>query len=153
MKKSMFYVGALLITLLVLNIYCKEHKAPTGYSLRPPLKRTFIDTSRSLGVFVTPNRNNILQDIIYVVRFDSVPKMVETTSGNFKSLWGIDTAVFVPRLDTLKDSVTHHPIIDSAGKMKVVPVWEPYPKELVILSDVNIDSAVNRLKPFMVTKK
>lgn len=153
MKKTsvLFFTTMALILVIVFKTSCKEKATPPGYSSKAPNKRTIFDTTRVIGVFVTPNRDNIVHDIMYKVRFDSAQKMVESGKGIFKQLWHTDSVYFLPKVITLIDTATKKPALDALGNPKLKTDWiGPFTTELVWDSGINVDSAQNRFKGFLL---
>lgn len=152
MKKQTvtFYVAMLLISLLIIKTSCKD-KSTTGYSSKPPNKRTIYDTTRFIGVFPTPERDNIVHDIVYRIRMDSVQTEVDMGNGTFKKLWGVDTFYYLPKAVPIIDTATKKALLDSAGKPKFrVDYVGPYAKEFVWDSGINVDSAQQRFKKYLL---
>jgi hypothetical protein len=142
---------ALVLLFSIAIASCGDKSTPNGYSKKPPAKRTIFDTTRVIGVFVTPSRDNIVHDIMFKVRFDSAQKMVEGEKGVFKQLWYTDSAYFLPKVITIIDTATHKPVLDSLGNPKFRTDWVgPYTSELVWDSGINVDSAQKRFKGFLV---
>lgn len=152
MKKSstVFYLAMGIILTLVF-FKCGDKSNPPGYSSKAPAKRTIFDTTRVVGVFVTPSRDNIVHDIMYKVRFDSSQKLIETSKGVFKQLWITDSNYFLPKVISIIDTSTHKPVLDSLGNPKTRTDWiGPYSSELVWDSGINVDSAQKRFKGFLL---
>jgi hypothetical protein len=157
MKQTIkFYVFAALTFTVIFKTACKE-KNPEGYSKTPPAKRTVIDTTRIIAVFPTPEGNNIITDIAYKVRFDSVETLVASSNGLFKKLWHVDSVYWLPKLSPMIDSATKKPILDSTGRPRFRTEFVgPYKSDMVWDTGITADSANARFMKYLVvdtTKK
>lgn len=153
-----FYLAAILILTLVFSRSCKNKSNPPGYSTKAPSKRTVFDTVKLIGVFVAPDRKSVVHDTMYRVTLDSVEKLIETSNGNFKKLWGKDSVYWLPTPIALFDTATKKPILDASGNQRVATqLVGPFPKEVVWDAGIEVDSAIKRFKGFLladsVTKK
>jgi len=147
LTSTMFYLLMMTIATMIF-LRCNDSKA--GSATKPPAKRTLIDTAKVVGMFISKDFKNVFHDVIYRVRFDSVQFDVPTGKETFRKEWGIDSAYFVPRLDTLRDSLSRKPIMDENGRAKMVTVWDAQDKRFVWDLDMDIDSAIKKFRQFLI---
>lgn len=149
-KKFTFYFAMLMISIVVFKQSSCNSDATGQYAKSPPKKRTFLDTAKVIGVFVSPDGKSVLHDIVYKLRFDSAQIEIPTGENSFKKVWGIDSIVFIPRLDTLRDS-TGVVLRDEKGNARFNLNYIQARNDLVWVSSLNVDSAVKRFQKFLIT--
>lgn len=138
MKKFItFWVAALLLSLTVFNIYCKQKaKRPT----KP-------QTAQILAVFLKPDSTDANYDILWRVIKDSI--MVDTNNVTRNEVY-VDTMYYLERRDTVK--VNGVPSLDSLGRILTRPLFVYLPKTSVWDSQIVVDSARKKFDPFIKKK-
>lgn len=149
-KAVLFIAATLLFTLAFIQTSCNDD-IPDGYSKKSPPKRTIFDTTKTIAVFPTTEKDNIIHDIVYKIRLDSVETLIDLGEGKFQKLWANrDSIYYLPKAIPVIDSVTKKPALDSAGKQKYrIEYVGPFDKAFVWDSNINVDSARRRFEKFV----
>lgn len=135
MKRSLlFFLAATLI--LAMSCGDKKSKSPN---------LTGGDTTRIFGVYADTLRSDIMHDVMYRV----VNETILVDSGTKKLSWSIDTLYFKPTLDTLRDSTSKKPTLDSLGRVQTTVNWIYTPKYLVWDTGIKVDSALSRFRKYI----
>lgn len=140
MKKSItFYIAALLLSLMTLNIYCKSSKKQK--------KRN--EVTQVLAVYLKPDSTDANFDILWRVVKDSV---IVDTNDISKSKVFVDSSYYLEKRDTARNT-NGTPKLDSTGKILLQPIFVYLPKTSVWDTHVVVDSARKKFDPFIKKDK